>query len=489
MARRKPPVAQTLLPVDRPVPPRVLEPLPDWFDPPEAEIARARPVVRVTSDLLENIVPRLRGGDFVLPPFQRGRVWSRAQKVSLLDSIMRGLPIGVIVCCSPQVGETYRPIGDAPASTSLYANVVLDGQQRLTTLLEAASGLIPVRWSERHGWGERGYVDMVTALRGPGENVGMYAAVREAHGQDAAQYQVLRDRVALDLVAGPGEVLGPFAGHRRVRAEKHPQLVRLVEAQVDVVDDLRPPRKDPAPFLRAELEDREPPFNVVPLVHRAALRWTLAEMMAEAPEPAREEALRAAETFLYCADTFALVAPFARAVVPKWWWIGPARRGLVRTLGFEAGQTHPWLADLAVNMLIGMDNAVALACHELLFAKHQRFHKHSPPVPLLLRQAERPVVIGAGEPSRRPPRGIRAARARTAAGPRRRRRRPRRPLVARVAGAMVLSNVLAPLVYNDLQLEPDGMREGTRIAEARAKFGRTRLTDGLRRLVLVAAER
>lgn len=188
MARRKPPVAQTLLPVERPMPPRVLEPLPDWFDPPEAEIARARPVVRVTSDLLENIVPRLRGGDFVLPPFQRGRVWSRAQKVSLLDSIMRGLPIGVIVCCSPQVGETYRPLGDAPASTSLYANVVLDGQQRLTTLLEAASGLIPVRWSEQHGWGERGYVDMVTALCGPSENVGMYAAIREAHGQEAAQY-------------------------------------------------------------------------------------------------------------------------------------------------------------------------------------------------------------------------------------------------------------------------------------------------------------
>lgn len=252
---------------------------------------------------------------------------------------------------------------------------------------------------------------------------------------------------------------------------------------------LRPPRKDPAPFLRAELEDREPPFNVVPLVHRAALRWTLAEMMAEAPEPAREEALRAAETFLYCADTFALVAPFARAIVPKWWWVGPARRGLVRALGFEAGQTHPWLADLAVNMLIGLDNAVALACHELLFAKHQRFHKHSPPVPLLLRQAERPVVIGGGEPSHRRLElragdavAVDAAEARLMFG-------HGRHECPGAAAAMVLSNVLAPLVYNDLQLEPDGVREGTRIAEARAEFGRTRLTEGLRRLVLVAAER
>lgn len=79
--------------------------------------------------------------EYVLPRFQRGFVWTPKQVVELLDSIYEQIPIGIFLLWdSDQLGKAFRYIGDitpvvgAPKRHSKY---VLDGQQRLTSLLFA----------------------------------------------------------------------------------------------------------------------------------------------------------------------------------------------------------------------------------------------------------------------------------------------------------------------------------------------------------------
>jgi hypothetical protein len=69
---------------------------------------------------------------FVLPNFQRPPVWSRAQQVKFVESCWIGLPIGVIVY------NRSRRI-DSP-----YDNWLLDGQQRITALVDYMNDAFPV---------------------------------------------------------------------------------------------------------------------------------------------------------------------------------------------------------------------------------------------------------------------------------------------------------------------------------------------------------
>lgn len=87
------------------------------------------------SDLLKCVSD----AEYVLPRFQRGFVWTSKQVVELLDSIYEQIPIGVFLLWdSDQLGKAFRYIGDitpivgAPKRHSKY---ILDGQQRLTSLL------------------------------------------------------------------------------------------------------------------------------------------------------------------------------------------------------------------------------------------------------------------------------------------------------------------------------------------------------------------
>jgi hypothetical protein len=84
----------------------------------------------------------------VLPPFQRPPVWSEAQKIRFIESAWLGLPIGVYIINRPQ---TY----DSP-----FDNWLLDGQQRVTAVLEYMAdefAVLGYRYSEltdadRRGW-------------------------------------------------------------------------------------------------------------------------------------------------------------------------------------------------------------------------------------------------------------------------------------------------------------------------------------------------
>ena len=89
-------------------------------------------------DLLSDV----KNGKVGLPDLQRPFVWKDSKARDLLDSMLKGYPIGYIMLWqSPEVYENVSHIG---TDTKIYTQpdyLVIDGQQRLTALLAAMAGV------------------------------------------------------------------------------------------------------------------------------------------------------------------------------------------------------------------------------------------------------------------------------------------------------------------------------------------------------------
>ena len=82
---------------------------------------------------------RVRTGQLVLPRFQRFESWSHSEVVTLLDSVLRGRPVGAALVLVVGDSEPFisRPMDGAPTPTERVTEHLLDGQQRLTALWKA----------------------------------------------------------------------------------------------------------------------------------------------------------------------------------------------------------------------------------------------------------------------------------------------------------------------------------------------------------------
>ena len=82
---------------------------------------------------------RIRTGQLKLPRFQRFESWSHAEVVTLLDSVIRGRPVGSALVLETGDKEPFvsRPMAGAPEPTERTTEHLLDGQQRLTALWKA----------------------------------------------------------------------------------------------------------------------------------------------------------------------------------------------------------------------------------------------------------------------------------------------------------------------------------------------------------------
>lgn len=94
-----------------------------------------------TKTLLGTLLQRVLEGKLQLPDFQRGWVWDDEHIRSLLVSIARSFPIGAVMLLETG-GETrfqVRPVEGVdlpPKSAKLAEELILDGQQRLTSLTQ-----------------------------------------------------------------------------------------------------------------------------------------------------------------------------------------------------------------------------------------------------------------------------------------------------------------------------------------------------------------
>lgn len=94
----------------------------------------------------ERLFIEIHDGQIKIPNFQRSFVWDKLQTAKLIDSIIKGFPIGTFILWkTKEEMRHYKSIGNdelpktKKGSTSFY---ILDGQQRITSLYAVRKGLL-----------------------------------------------------------------------------------------------------------------------------------------------------------------------------------------------------------------------------------------------------------------------------------------------------------------------------------------------------------
>lgn len=91
---------------------------------------------------LKNLLEQCQGGQIQLPDFQRSWVWEEERIKSLIASISRGFPVGALMTLKTRNDGTtdfaYRGVQgtDIPKGATLPLELLLDGQQRMTSLYQ-----------------------------------------------------------------------------------------------------------------------------------------------------------------------------------------------------------------------------------------------------------------------------------------------------------------------------------------------------------------
>ena len=130
------------------------------------------------TEALGVLMSKVNSGEVQLPDFQRDWVWSDEQIASLIESVVRRFPINAIILLEHDANNItfkYRPIEGTPKMSAMPTRLVLDGQQRLTSLYNALFSAHPVK--VRKGRGNNDIVERYYYLD-------MEKTVRSIDGED-----------------------------------------------------------------------------------------------------------------------------------------------------------------------------------------------------------------------------------------------------------------------------------------------------------------
>lgn len=101
------------------------------------------PRVQPTHKQYPHLIADIERGDIKIPQFQREFVWDIEKSAKLIDSILKGFPIGSFILW--KTNDQLRSVrglgrGDFPTRSGENVNYVLDGQQRLTSIYCCLTG-------------------------------------------------------------------------------------------------------------------------------------------------------------------------------------------------------------------------------------------------------------------------------------------------------------------------------------------------------------
>lgn len=110
---------------------------------------------------------KIKNGEIQLPDFQREWLWDDDQVKSLLESVIRGFPINSILLLECNADDTkfaFRPIQGVDKTDAKPQYLILDGQQRLTSLFGALFSDKPLTIAKGKKKNCFYYVDMQKAV-------------------------------------------------------------------------------------------------------------------------------------------------------------------------------------------------------------------------------------------------------------------------------------------------------------------------------------
>lgn len=104
-------------------------------------------IVKVLRYNLRQLQKKFENRDFAIPEIQRQYVWNHPQVLKLMDSIFKNYPIGIGLVWHASFSKAIhirpnnRTILPPFNKKAKYAELVIDGQQRLTTLYGVLMGI------------------------------------------------------------------------------------------------------------------------------------------------------------------------------------------------------------------------------------------------------------------------------------------------------------------------------------------------------------
>ncbi|MBQ3403282.1 MAG: DUF262 domain-containing protein [Synergistaceae bacterium] len=108
-------------------------------------------IFSTTNFTVNQLVEKIETGDLGLPELQRPFVWKDTQIRDLLDSMLLGYPVGYLMLWDCPMLEKKKSIGINEKNYSAPREVIIDGQQRLTSLYAVMKSkrVVDAKYKER----------------------------------------------------------------------------------------------------------------------------------------------------------------------------------------------------------------------------------------------------------------------------------------------------------------------------------------------------
>lgn len=90
---------------------------------------------------INQLITKIKDGEYVLPDFQRDFVWNKTKVKKLISSLFQNYPTGTLLIWSTKQNVKLR--GDKVSNEGIYTKLILDGQQRLTSIYTLLTGEAP----------------------------------------------------------------------------------------------------------------------------------------------------------------------------------------------------------------------------------------------------------------------------------------------------------------------------------------------------------
>ena len=185
-----------------------------------------------------DLIHDIRKGQIKIPQFQRDFVWSLQKSVALLDSVIKGYPIGTFIFWATKDRlRSVRNLGNEDLPLPKAGDTVwfvLDGQQRLTSLFAALNGLTIERDSGQKDDFSKIYIDL--NAKDDEQIVVMNITDKEAHS-----FIPLKDLLhgSFSLLASFPKIHQPKLEEYKKRIESYGfSVIEVQDIQLDVATEI-----------------------------------------------------------------------------------------------------------------------------------------------------------------------------------------------------------------------------------------------------------